>query len=134
MGAAAGVNDQASLRSVTAAPLKQLLSQSASMPIGLRAPIDNSHTLHMSDQSPAWQAEVALNVQMIDLLFSCETVVFDNPSGAATGSVGVGFLMPFSRCLADLFEAIVLGRLGRWLQVLGLLHERDHSSCSCLAG
>jgi hypothetical protein len=134
MDEAAGVNNQASLRSVAAAPLKQLFSQSASILIGLHAPVDNSHTLYMSDQSPVLQAEIALNVQTIDLLFSCETVVFDNPSGAATGSVGVGFLMPFSRCLADLFEAIVLGRLGRWLQVLGLLHERDHSSCSCLAG
>jgi hypothetical protein len=134
MDVAAGVNNQASLRSVAAAPLKQLFSQSASILIGLHALVDNSHTLYMSDQSPVLQAEIALNVQTIDLLFSCETVVFDNPSGTATGSVGVGFLMPFSRCLADLFEAIVLGRLGRWLQVLGLLHERDHSSCSCLAG
>jgi hypothetical protein len=100
------------------------------MPMGLRAPVGKSHTSHKSDQSPAWQAKIALTVQMIDLLFSCETVVFDNPPSTAAGSVCVGLLMPFSRCLADLFEAIVLCRPGRWLRVLDLLHERDHSSCS----
>jgi hypothetical protein len=80
----------------------------------------------MSGQSATWQAEVALNVQTIDLLLSYETVVLGSPPGTAEGSVGIGFLMPFNRGLADLFEAIVLGRLGQCPGIVGFLHERDH--------